>query len=273
MFGTGGSGSFGGGQVITKADLLKNLPNPRWGGATRVIKPQRPRTGSDGFQLDDGGSTYSGPSGYGALEAAPATGNRAGLQSIVSGRVMEYRASIPRSTSDLALQSIGSVEIGPDAKRRGHVRRMSDASVRSVTTDLAKSALVKTVTESGHIQLQLPKDSFRLLMDNALEAGVVYKRKLVDNEEDYFVEFYTESDDPLEDEEDKRLPPDLYVMAVDATLYRRMLDEVIQSRSMPCGTFFCGHHEDVRQPDITFASLVVGAVMLVTLVLIKLDPS
>jgi len=32
------------------------------------------------------------------------------------------------------------------------------------------------------------------------------------------------------------------------------------SRDMPCGTFFCGHHEDVRHPDITIAALIVAFV-------------
>lgn len=130
---------------------------------------------------------------------------------------------------------------------------------------MAKSALFKGVTETGRIRLQLPKDSFRILMDCSLETGSVYKRKLVDNEDDCFVEFYTDDDDNPVPSEQRLLPPDLYVMAVDSTLYRRMLDEVIQSRSMPCGTFFCGHHEDVRHPDITLA--VIGVALLMMLLI------
>ena len=51
-------------------------------------------------------------------------------------------------------------------------------------------------------------------------------------------------------------------MAVDATLYRRILDEVMDSQSMPCGTYFCGHHEDVRHPDITIAAIIVSTVFI-----------
>eukprot|EP00578_Thalassiosira_sp_NH16_P024920 CAMPEP_0181101302 /NCGR_PEP_ID=MMETSP1071-20121207/13677_1 /TAXON_ID=35127 /ORGANISM="Thalassiosira sp., Strain NH16" /LENGTH=436 /DNA_ID=CAMNT_0023184135 /DNA_START=157 /DNA_END=1467 /DNA_ORIENTATION=- len=263
LLGSNGSVASGG-RILTKADLLKNLPSPRWGGAPKplthsrnrsrtgsdgLFQPNRSRTGSDGqFQplLSDTASISSGGYGYGATSDSGAGGHP-------------------------LLQSIGSVELRPDAKRPSilHKRCMSDASIKSVTTDLAKSALFKGVTDTGRIQLQLPKDSFRILLDSQLEAGSVYKRKLVDSEDDFFVEFHTvdDSGDPLDasHEKQKRLPPDLYVMAVDSTIYRRMLDEVIASRSMPCGTFFCGHHEDVRHPDITIAALIVSLVILLLL--------
>mmetsp|Transcript_15676 Transcript_15676/g.33120 ORF Transcript_15676/g.33120 Transcript_15676/m.33120 type:complete len:444 (-) Transcript_15676:226-1557(-) len=252
---------------ITKADLLKNFPNPRWGGAAPSVKPinhtrNRSRTGSEGYLsgVDDGRSVSSGISGYGAIGSG---------------------GGDPFARNHPLLGSIGSVELAPDAKRAtGHARTMSDASAKSVTTNLAKSSLFKGVTDTGRIQLQLPKDSFRMLMDNQLEAGCVYKRKLVDSEDEFFVEFHTEEDHPTDHaphcscvcdnchrchEKQKRLPPDLYVMAVDSTIYRRMLDEVIQSQTMPCGTFFCGHHEDVRHPDITIAALIVGLVFFLLL--------
>ena len=126
-------------------------------------------------------------------------------------------------------------------------------------------------------------------IDTSSEAGCVYKRKLVDNEDEYFLEFHTVEENlssPTSlnifpsacaclcncdrcnrcQEKQKRLPPDLYVMAVDSTLYRRMLDEIIASRAMPCGMFFCGHHEDVSHPDIKIAAVVVGIVFILFLV-------
>ncbi|KAL7539710.1 hypothetical protein ACHAXR_009521 [Thalassiosira sp. AJA248-18] len=271
--GSGGSISGGGGRVlVTKEDLLKNLPNPRWGGApkplTHVRNRSRTGSGSDGPMLDDI-SVKSGYSGYGATSSS---GEREYLMPTSQG-----------SEFNPLLQSIGSVELGPNAKKTQgrHVRAMSDASAISVTTDMAKSALFKGITDTGRIQLQLPKDSFRILMDSQLEAGMVYKRKLVDSEDEFFVEFHTVDEDPVAvdgdtcnctcdrcmrcHEKQKRLPPDLYVMAVDSTIYRRMLDEVIASRSMPCGTFFCGHHEDVRHPDITIAALIVSVVVFLLL--------
>lgn len=244
---------------ITKADLLKSLPAPRWGGAAPnnnalTHTRRRSRTNSDGI-FGDGDSVRSGGgvslSGYGAFDTLSEHGHplRDGLP--------------PRRVPSAS--SMGSGGMGRRVPSSRHLRKMSDASVRSVTTDLSKSALFKGVTSTGRIQLQLPKDSFRLLMDSSLETGHVYKRKLVDDEGEYFLEFYTVDNDPDSTEEQKRLPPDHYVMAVDSSIYRRMLDEVIRSRSMPCGTFFCGHHEDVRHPDITIAALVVAAVIFLLL--------
>lgn len=244
IFQGGDTGSLGGGRLLTKSDLLKNFPDPRWGGAKRPLNHARNRSfaGSDGPLLDSG-SVHSGFSGYGATGSSAIGSNHP------------------------PLGSIGSVELRPDARRSTgrHVRAMSDASIKSVTTDMAKSALFKGVTATGRIQLQLPKDSFRILMDSQLEAGHVYKRKLVDCEDEFFVEFHTEEDGPPDGEGQKQLPPDLYVMAVDSTIYRRMLDEVIASRTMPCGTYYCGHHEDVRHPDITIAALLVGLIFFLML--------
>lgn len=233
----GSGGSIGGGRLITKQDLLKNLPNPRWAPAPKPIAHcrNRSRTGSDGLSLS--GSMNSSGHGYGATSSI-------------------------RGESKDNLMSIGSVIVD----KPKHVRAMStDASVKSVTTNLEKSALFKGVTDTGRIQMQLPKDSFRILMDCQLEAGQVYKRKLFDDEDQFFVDFHTtEEDDPEAldgrachcpcdkcqrcHDRQKRLPPDLYVMAVDTSIYRRMLDEVISSQSMPCGTFFCGECLTISSP-------------------------
>lgn len=240
--GDGGSSVSGGSvrSLITKAELVQNLPDPRWGGALPIHTRNRSRTGSDN-SLIPSHVHFADAGGYGA-------------------------------TDPNTLQSIGSVKLSG----RHHRRKSSDASasvasvdgsVVSVTTDLAKSSLFRGVTNTGRIRLQLPKDSFRILMDGQLEAGQVYKRKLVDSEDELFVEFYTIDEDCnlISYENQKRLPPDLYVMAVDNTIYKRILDEVIASRSMPCGIYYCGHHADVRHPDITIAVLIVSAVVILLL--------
>lgn len=244
----GGGGDHGasvsGGSVrslITKAELVQNLPDPRWGGALPTHTRNRSRTGSDSLLIPSH-VYFADAGGYGATD--PST-----LQSI--GSVKLSGRHHRRTTSD-ASASVASV----------------DGSVVGVTTELAKSSLFRGVTNTGRIRLQLPKDSFRILMDGQLEAGQVYKRKLVDSEDELFVEFHTIDEDynliPYENQ--KRLPPDLYVMAVDNTIYRRILDEVIASRSMPCGIYYCGHHADVRHPDITIAVLIVSAVVILLLV-------
>jgi hypothetical protein len=241
--GGGGGASVSGGSVrslITKTELVQNLPDPRWGGALPTHTRNRSRTGSDS-SLIPSHVHFADAGGYGATD--PST-----LQSI--GSVKLSGRHHRRTTSD-ASASVASM----------------DGSVVSVTTDLAKSSLFRGVTNTGRIRLQLPKDSFRILMDGQLEAGQVYKRKLVDSEDDLFVEFYTLDEDYnlISYENQKRLPPDLYVMAVDNTIYKRILDEVIASRSMPCGIYYCGHHADVRHPDITIAVLIVSAVVILLL--------
>mmetsp|Transcript_20959 Transcript_20959/g.49780 ORF Transcript_20959/g.49780 Transcript_20959/m.49780 type:complete len:730 (-) Transcript_20959:71-2260(-) len=55
------------------------------------------------------------------------------------------------------------------------------------------------------------------------------------------------------------LPPANYAMAVDDDVYRRMFSEVSGARTMPCGLFFCGHHEDVAYPSIWIATTLVAA--------------
>ena len=46
------------------------------------------------------------------------------------------------------------------------------------------------------------------------------------------------------------LPPTNYVVAVSDDIYIRMFSEAADAQNMPCGLFFCGHHEDVDYPSI-----------------------
>ena len=121
---------------------------------------------------------------------------------------------------------------------------------------------------------------------NKPESGRVYKRTLVDNEDDYFLDYHvTITEDgnealapaPTSDcqctcpsctncqARRKQLPPSYYVMAVDSDIYRRMFDEVAESMAMPCKTFYCGHHEDVDYPSVGIA--VVGVIICFSLML------
>jgi len=148
-----------------------------------------------------------------------------------------------------------------------------DQSVEPVMTDMTKSAMFKGVTNEGVVRMQLPKDNFRLLSDRDLESGCVYKRTLVDNEDDYFQDYhFTTTDDvsaapffPSALDRQKQLPASYYVMAVDSDIYRRMFDEVAESINMPCKLFYCGHHEDVDYPSIGIAAMGVAAIFVVML--------
>lgn len=61
------------------------------------------------------------------------------------------------------------------------------------------------------------------------------------------------------------LPLENYVLPVSDDIYRRMMGEVASARTMPCGLFFCGHHEDVAHPSIwiagTFLILFFGTLI------------
>jgi hypothetical protein len=58
------------------------------------------------------------------------------------------------------------------------------------------------------------------------------------------------------------LPPCYYAMAVPDDLYRRVLDEIVLSREMPCRLFFCGQYEDVDRPSIGIAVVVIVSLFL-----------
>ena len=110
----------------------------------------------------------------------------------------------------------------------------------------------------------------------------MYKRQLVEDEVEYFQDYHI-TDEAVQlvhypsdcqctcdtcnhcHSRRKQLPPTYYVMAVGSSIYRRMLDEVLESKSMPCGLFFCGHHEDVRYPSIMIAAVMVAIVFVVML--------
>lgn len=49
------------------------------------------------------------------------------------------------------------------------------------------------------------------------------------------------------------LPTNYYVLTVPDDLYQRVVDEICQARTMPCGFFYCGHYEDVDRPSIQIA--------------------
>ena len=53
------------------------------------------------------------------------------------------------------------------------------------------------------------------------------------------------------------LGPGYYCLTVEDTIYQRVLDEVCASQSMPCGLFFCGHHEDVSRPSMWIPGTIV----------------
>jgi hypothetical protein len=41
-----------------------------------------------------------------------------------------------------------------------------------------------------------------------------------------------------------------------------MVGEISDAHAMPCGLFFCGHHEDVAHPSIAIAMMIVTILFL-----------
>lgn len=49
-----------------------------------------------------------------------------------------------------------------------------------------------------------------------------------------------------------------YILAIKDDIYKRVVGEIADAQNMPCGCFFCGHHEDVAHPSILIAVVIVG---------------
>mmetsp|Transcript_11979 Transcript_11979/g.17011 ORF Transcript_11979/g.17011 Transcript_11979/m.17011 type:complete len:463 (+) Transcript_11979:284-1672(+) len=147
----------------------------------------------------------------------------------------------------------------------------SGVSVGSVVTDITKSAMFKGVTESGKVVFHTPLDKIHLVMDDELRTGNIYKLQ----DEDYNANLDTLEDDYhyLEyggqgcnchcdncktcNSKQGTVPPARYLLAVDSDLYKRVLEEISDSKTMPCKLFYCGHHEDIDHPSIMIATTMV----------------
>jgi len=248
------------------SETLKMLPDPRWGGGSGSVDRDRARSssysGNIGSYSTDSDQFGKGAGYYGSVGSS----KEVIMNGSVNGNHGEYPLQARhhrRNNSEISTSTYASVA-------------SIDKSVEPVMTNMTKSAMFKGVTNDGVVKLQLPKDNFRLLSDRDLESGRVYKRALVDNEDDYFQDYHITIDDTAESAfsptsancgncNRKQLPPSYYVMAVDSDIYRRMFDEVSESINMPCGLFYCGHHEDVDYPSIGIA--VIGVVFIFAVML------
>ena len=152
---------------------------------------------------------------------------------------------------------------------------VSDLSVTSYVSDIAVSKLFKGVTEGGDVHLHLPIDNVRLTMDPDLEAGRLYKQQDEDEIQQYEDYHLLCTDPAVQDlrgfgdfDDDlacsctckKRdmLPDVRYVLNVDDDLFKRVLSEIADSRSYPCGLFYCGRQlEDGDNPSIWIAVGIV----------------
>jgi hypothetical protein len=239
------------------------IPDPRWGGGGlyRTFSNDNQQKNDDNIVTDmvsySTSTEDSGdPLGY-WVEGSDYGGyfGNNNQQQLVMDKPYPLRRSIP------------SLLPPPKKHRRFSISDVSngsyDGSAEPAVTDKTKSVLYKGITNRGVVKLQLPKDNFRLLIDRDLESGCVYKRDLVENENVYFQEYHITIDTGVFEQQEQQhrpirpplLPPMYYVMCVDSDIYQRMLDEVSQSRSSPCGLFYFGHHKDVSYPSIAIAAV------------------
>jgi hypothetical protein len=179
----------------------------------------------------------------------------------------------------------------------------------SVVSDISKSAFFGGVNESGIVQMHYPSEHVRLIMQNSLPRGVVYCHPIdnavyenyhniaeqmqllhwenFDDEEEYGTrEFLVPLSDNIKGlspsscprcggtgtKTDDLLPPNHYVINVPDDIYCRLLDEIIASGQMPCGLYFCGHHEDVSTPSIWIAFCIVFLLLTLMTVAATLTP-
>jgi len=198
-----------------------------------------------------------------------------------SSSVSEVSSNMRRSSSGGALggwtrplhvrasSSVSEVSLGASVA--------TSTSMVSHVTDISKSAFFGGTTATGNVQLHFPFENVRLTMDDALPTGVLYMRHV---DEDQYEDYHIMNDEhsvpwDLDElpchctclkcigctERNQQLAPSHYIMTIEDDLYRRIFDEISASRSMPCGLFFCGHHEDVNQPSILIAGTIVALFM------------
>lgn len=159
-------------------------------------------------------------------------------------------------------------------------------SDRSIVSDISKSALYKDVTGTGIVRFHAPIDNTRLVMNEDLVPGELYRVKTGEDEEDRYVSYTMQSDENFSDmlfnesgcececiacakchnKMEQMLYPSRYVLQVNDDLYQRIIGEISDSKQ-PCGLFFCGHHEDVARPSILIAVGIVATIFAIMFIL------
>jgi hypothetical protein len=163
----------------------------------------------------------------------------------------------------------------------------SNVSMASVVSNISKSEFFGGVDERGIVQMHFPFEAIRLVMIDAeqptLRRGHLYFDGHV-GDFDQFEEYHrlTEGHNdgmlgPQWESLDKPanlcgctcnncngclgkkhlLTQPSYMLAVDDNVYKAVMGEIADAQGMPCGIFFCGHHEDVAYPSISIAVILV----------------
>eukprot|EP00934_Nitzschia_sp_Nitz4_P000600 Nitzschia sp. Nitz4//scaffold23_size168460//15883//17412//NITZ4_002202-RA/size168460-processed-gene-0.247-mRNA-1//-1//CDS//3329543584//600//frame0 len=183
--------------------------------------------------------------------------------------------------------SAGQVVVKPTHRRANSTSSMQSMS-SGVVSNIAKSDFFAGVDKKGRVQMHFPFEAIRLVMVDpkrpALKAGHLYFDGQA-NDYDQFEEYHrlTTAENggiapaPQWESLDRPanvcgctcnncngclgkkelLPPPQYIMPVNDNVYRHIVGEIADAHAMPCGLFFCGHHEDVAHPSILIAVFIV----------------
>ncbi len=194
-----------------------------------------------------------------------------------------------RSSSRGRSYSSGNVKKPTHRRADSASSMLSNLSRNSVVSNISKSEFFAGVDEKGRVQMHYPFEAIRLVMVDpeqpTLRRGHLYFDGHV-GDSDKFEEYHrlTEEDGMLAPQwesldhpvnrcgctcnncngcQGKKdlLPSPCYMLAVDDTVYKSVMAEIANAHSMPCGLFFCGHHEDVAYPSVLIALFVVVVLM------------
>eukprot|EP00797_Seminavis_robusta_P028147 Sro53_g031570.1 n/a (388) ;mRNA; r:124438-125601 len=276
--------------------------SPRMGGGSRVIVPRQQQQQQQQQQYMDPRMTSSPghrrvrSSGTAGIRSASYNNNNAPQQSSAS-----YSNPMPLPSAGSASSRAGghhrrSSSLASYSSATG-VSVQSEASFLSVVSDIRKSSFYSGYNEStGKMEMHYPQENVHLTTSKDLTTGWIYATE-VDTEA--FEEYHRAAEEAMmwEDEDlynleyhkctcqcpacyhgctghesnhKSRKPKDpfgalpttSFALAVDENIYTRVMDEISQASSMPCGLFYCGHHEDVDHPSVNIALVIVMALML-----------
>lgn len=190
-----------------------------------------------------------------------------------------------RSSSRSRSFSTGNVKKPTHRRGDSSSSMLSNMSKGSVVSNISKSEFFGGVDDKGRVQMHFPFEDIRLVMIDpkkpALRQGHLYLDGNVGDFEQYeeyhricemdslFPPQWESLDRPGNrcgctcnncngcSGKKNLLPRPSYMLAVDDTVYKAVMAEIASAHSMPCGLFFCGHHDDVAHPSIFIAVVVI----------------
>lgn len=143
------------------------------------------------------------------------------------------------------------------------------------------STLYELNRHTGRVQIHLPKDDVRLVMDPNLEAGILCV--VVTEDESKFQLYHTNSTvgaaakarahtsriHEEESHEGKKVPPLTYILTVDDDLYKRVLNELAERWSQPFGLYFCTHETDeTSRVSPWFAGMILSVILIAMFIIV-----